>query len=168
MSLLQKWCYIFFLVQCFCRQSRSAESPSKGGATGSFGPAQRAVCTLGVQLCTMQCRFGTQTLLIGGCVQNACWFIVLTVSFHSSVIQNTFREWNVFIDHLCLHLIVGYFACFCCLLVCLFLHANQIICIIRKLRKIYNKGNKSLSPFWQNYKKQGTWKKRIFLVVCML
>lgn len=67
---------------------------SKGGGTGSFGPAQRPVCSLGVQLCTVQCRWGTQTLFGGWCAQ--CWFIVLTVSFHSSVIQNIFGECNYF------------------------------------------------------------------------
>lgn len=55
---------------------------SKGGGTGSFGPAQRPVCMLGVQLCTVQCRFGIQTLLLGGvvCTVLADLYLYMTYS----------------------------------------------------------------------------------------
>lgn len=70
---------------------------------------------------------------LGGCVHNACWFIVLTVSFHSSVIQNTFGEWIFLTHHLCSYLSVGYFVYFRCFF------AFKLNCIICKMKKTQQK-----------------------------
>lgn len=74
-------CYFFFFFWCNGSAGRAEvrRGQSKSGGTGSFGTAQRPVCMLGAQLCTMQCRCGTQTLLFGGlCAQ--CLLIYSTYS----------------------------------------------------------------------------------------